>query len=435
MSSRGRRPLLPLVCVAAFCACQSAPDLLTASGWGEATPTLTEEELRAGLLQYSITFSSVITAAAQEISSRTRDRSIRRRALLWQVQMIPLAKTTTYVPDPQQAYVGGLALAVGMREYLVDGQGTEIFGEHQPIAVAAVREIEEDARELGARFLAPADLERLGREVEAVVRKNPIRGEFSPGGLVEGMTDRETRRSLTWVVDLPMLPFRALGGVNEGAQAIREINQTAGRLADLAAELPRLLRWQLELLLYDVEDRDTVLEGMAAFQELAESSSRLSQAAETLPETLSTDAAATLQSARATVAEANAALGQVQALLGPLGGLAEQVRAAGDAWGAAIREARGGGEPDPEARPFDIREYERTAQEISVAAAGLQELVAELHTLAETSELPAAMAGIEGGGRSLIDAAAWRLFQLMLAFFGLLLLYRLVGVWSRRRAA
>ena len=76
-----------------------------------------------------------------------------------------------------------------------------------------------------------------------------------------------------------MLPFRALTGVSEGAQGIREFNRTALQLADLFADLPRLVRWELELLLYDVEDRETLTQSLAAFQVLAESSHRLSQAA------------------------------------------------------------------------------------------------------------------------------------------------------------
>jgi hypothetical protein len=365
----------------------------------------------------------VISAAAHEISSRTRDRAILRRTPLWKVEMIPLASNASYISNPQQAYVAQLMLAVAMRQYLEEGSGAALFGEHQPIAVEAARELERDVRALGARFLDPAELDRLGGEVEALGRKHPIRGEFSPGALMEGLTDPETRSSLAWAVNLPMAPFRALTGVSEGGQAMRDFNQTARQLAHLVADLPRVVRWQLELLLYDVEDRETTLEGLAAFQMLAESSRRFSEAVETLPEDLNANASPALESARETLREAGAALAQVQDLVGPLGGIAEQLREAGKAWSDIGREE----EPRPDSRPFDIREYERTAQEIRGTSEELRVLVAEVRALAQDPELPTAVAGIEGSGRSLVDAAAWRAFQLMLVFFFLILVYRLVS--------
>jgi hypothetical protein len=388
---------------------------------------MTEEELRAELRGYSVTFGSVVSAATHEISSRTRDRAIRRRTLLWKVRMIPIAKNASYVSDPQQAYVATLAVAVGMRQYLEDGSGAALFGEYQPIAVEAARELERDARELGARFLDPADLDRLARDVEVLGREYPIRGEFSPGALAEGLTDPETRNSLAWAVSFPMAPFRALTGVSEGGQAMRDFNQTARHLADLVDDFPRVVRWQLELLLYDLEDHETTLEGLAAFQMLAESSRRFSEAVETLPEDLNANASPALESARETLREAESTLAQVQDLVGPLSGIAEQLREAGEAWSDIAREVGREEEPRPDSRPFDIREYERTAQETRSAAEELRVLVAEVQALAQDPELPTAVAGIEGSGRSLVDAAAWRVLQLMLVFFFMILVYRLVS--------
>lgn len=427
MKAQRRWHLLIPVCVAGLCACQHVP-AVAGLPWriGEGS-AMTEEELRAELRAYSKTFGSVVTAAAHEISSRTRDAAIRRRTLVWKAEMIPLASNTSYIRDPQQAYVAQLTLAVAMRQYLEEGSGTALFGEHQPTAVDAARELERDVRELGARFLGPAELDRLGEEVEALARKHPIRGEFSAGALMEGLTDPATRSRLAWVVNLPMAPFRALTGVSEGAQAMRDFNQTARQLADLVAEFPRAVRWQLELLLYDVEDRETMLEGVAAFQTLAESSRRFSEAVETLPEDLNANALPTLESARETLEEAGAAVAQVQDLMGPLSDIAHQLRGGGEAWSEVVREVRRPGEPSPDSRPFDIREYERVAQETRSAAEELRVLVAEVRALAQDTELPTAVAGIEGSGRSLVDAAAWRALQLMLVFFLLLLVYRLVS--------
>jgi hypothetical protein len=420
---------------AGLCACQQVGRVPGMSRVGGDTRLLTQEELRGGLLQYSNTFAGVVITAADRILAGTRDRTIRRRSLLWKVQMIPIAKKAASLPTAQQSYVASLALAVAMSDYFEQGEGAELFAEHQPIAVTAARELEQDARDLGARFLTEQELDRLNRKMDELVREHPIRGEFSAGSLFEGLTDPETQSSLAWALNVPMAPFRALGGINEGAQAIREFNQIAAQLVDLAADLPRLLRWQLELFLYDFEDRQTTLDGLAAIQTLAESSQDLAATVETLPEFLSSNAPATLRDARATLAQAESALAEARTLVTPLSDIATQMRAAGDSWAAIVQELSSDDEPDPDAHPFDIREYERTAQEIRLASDELKELVVEVRSLAGGPELGTVVGGLEGSGRSLVDMAAWRLLQLILVFFALLFVYRLVSARIGARGA
>ena len=398
--------------LAAICGCQNLPDPRRLPGIRPAERVLTEEELRVKLTGLAATTSGVISAAADEIQLRTGDRTIRRRTLLWQREIIPLVRRAAYIDDPQHGYVAELAVIVAMRQYLDGGQGATLFGEHQAIAVAAAHELEEDAWELGSEFLGDDERERLRGEIDRLAREHPIRGEFSPGALVGALASPEAQTTIAWIVDFPMRPFRVFSGVNEGAQAIREFNEIALQLTQLFAELPRVMRWEIELLLYDAEDRATTRETLASLASFAESAERLSLVAETLTESQS-------------------ALGQeVQDLAEPLGVFAREVRAAGDSWGALVRDVRemgDAGERDPDARPFDILEYERTARELQHTAASMQAVIGDLHELVRTPEVPAVLSGIEAGGQSLVDAAAWRLLQLMLLFFALLLGYRFVS--------
>ena len=63
-------------------------------------------------------------------------------------------------------------------------------------------------------------------------------------------------------------------------------------------------------------------------------------------------------------------------------------------------------------RPFDIQDYERTALEINRAAEQLRGLVSE--TQAASGDVT----------RRIVDHLAWRAFQLVIAFFALLFVYR-----------
>jgi hypothetical protein len=88
-------------------------------------------------------------------------------------------------------------------------------------------------------------------------------------------------------------------------------------------------------------------------------------------------------------------------------------------------------------RPFDIREYESTARQIQAAAAELRGTIGALQGLMGSSEAAAAVGGLDAAvarGKRLVDVVAWRAVQVLVAFFTLLLVYRLAVSALERRA-
>ena len=86
---------------------------------------------------------------------------------------------------------------------------------------------------------------------------------------------------------------------------------------------------------------------------------------------------------------------------------------------------------EPPARPFDITEYERAAEQVTLAAAEARALLADVRALGGDGERDAgfgrlgeAVGRVEGGGRALVNLAAWRALELMLAAFALAFTYR-----------
>jgi hypothetical protein len=227
-----------------------------------------------------------------------------------------------------------------------------------------------------------------------------------------------------------MAPFRALEGVDTGAQAIREFNGTAREFSALVSSLPEVLRWQAELLAYDVEGRETVRGGAAAFGSLAASAARMAETAERLPAELRAEVAEVLQqiesgqsALRTTIAELRGGLGELDAAMArgidlaqSLERMAEQVSGAGAAWQALVSEVRSPREQDgagPEGPAFDVLEYDRTAAAIASAAAELRALLSELREA-------------RGGLGGVLDAVLWRLLLLLAAGFALRLGFRRV---------
>jgi hypothetical protein len=376
--------------------------------------TATASDLRDALGSWASSFASFVTAASDRIRAESRERTVRRHTLLWQLRMVPLARSAAFRRDAQEAYVASLALATAQRRYLEAGEGSGLFGPQQPIAVDAARRIEDDVLEVGSGFLSAKQLAQLAREVGELVARHPIRGVFAADALVQGFGSSATGGTFSWVIDLPMAPFRALSGVSDTAAAVHAFNETAREFTESVNELPHLTRWELELLLYDAEELDSTTRALAAVESFASGAERLSGVAETLPEDVGAELAARLEEARATLAELDAALARAETLSVPLVHVADRLGAASHEWTTLLTELRSD-DPSEEGRPFDVREYEAAADRIGEASREVRGLVAELGRL----ESPAAEA--------LVDRIAWRAAALIAVFFAALAVYRLLS--------
>jgi len=372
----------------------------------------TAEELHEALALWATSFQGSVVAASDRIRMATRDREPRRNSLFWQMRMIPLARRAAFRADPQGAYVAVVTLASAQHDYLDHGEGRALFGAQQPIAVKAAREIEARALALGEHFLSPREIKRLEEQVDDVIARHPIRGTFAVDSLVDGFAETAESGMFSWVIDLPMVPFRALSGVSDTAQAVNSFNETAQEFTETVAALPHLTRWQLELLLYDAEELEAVDRALGAAEGLADGADRISGVAETLPTELAEELGVHLEDARATIAELDAMLARAETLAGPLTQVADRVGEASTQWTEVLGAFSQAEADDDEGRPFDIREYEATAGRVADAGRELRGLVDDLGAL-------------EGERASaLLDAAAWRAGLLILLFFAALAAYR-----------
>jgi len=391
---------------------------------------ISADELRSYLATYASVFQGTVTVAADTIRANTRDPEVRRRTLLWKLRVTPLAYQTALLPDPLQSYVLLFSLAVAQKEFLTNGDGAMLFGNDQQIAIDTAQDLVQGIEQIGGRFLSHEELQRVTQQVDEFSSAHPMRGEFVVDR-VEAISDA-TRLGgrFDWIVRMPLSPFTALKGVDSGAQAIREFNQTALRFTQVAAALPTFMRWNLELLVYDIETHHTVESGLAAFETLAQSAQQFSQVAASLPSDLGREASQlvaqvdasqgqmqrTLESARSALAEANGVAKSFEPVAAALDRTAAQLNQAGVAWTgmiSAIRSPADDAAKNPsESRPFDIHDYERTAAEITQAAIQLRGLVSDTQ------------AASDGVTRRLVDHLAWRGLQLMVAFFVILFLYR-----------
>jgi len=403
-------------------------------GLGGLERGLSREELADELNAFASRFAGLVATAAEEIAATSDDPTLRRRALLFQLRLVPAVQEAAFAPNPAAGYVRALTIAVMLRYYLTTGDGRDLFGASQPIAVSVAEALEADAYAIGTRFLTPAELGEVKREVASLAERFPMRGtQFSLASARQAADAVPGRGALYDVVTLPLAPFRALQGVDSGAAAIRDFNQTASRFGTIVAALPAELRGEMQLLLFDAEELRALRQGLAAFEQTAASAERASLAMERFPEelraTLDQQVRALLGESQQPIAQATQALEKAAEIAPPLQETATQLREASVLW----REILGANDPTPrgpDERSFDVREWEATARAIGTSAAELRALAVELQGARGALEDVSLAVGV--------DRLFWRAVALLVVFFALLLAYRVLAArlaGGARRAA
>jgi len=396
---------------------------------------VTQEELRSNLIEFSSSFTVQVTEAADRISVQTTQPRVRRLSLLWKIRMPPLAQLAASDANPRTGYVEMLTVAVAQRQYFeAPDAGANLFGPQQSIAVEAAHAIEKGALALGASFLPPDKLDELHDDIGELARQHPIRGEFLRESIATGLSKAETSGVFDDIISIPMAPFKAIAGVESGAQAIHQFNATAAQFTEIVDQLPQRLRWQMELLSYDLQEQGGVLEqSLKSFDMMAQSADRLSLVAEQAPEDMrqtivsisheleqrSATLKALLEDYRAAIESTGTTVDKLAPLVDGIARTSEQLNQAGAAWNDVMTQVNAPSPPPPPGspppRPFDILDYEKTAVAFRGTAEELRAVLAEAKAIED------------GPVAVLADRLLRNGLILIGAFFAALLVYRLIA--------
>ena len=287
---------------------------------------------------------------------------------------------------------------------------------------------------LGSSFLPPEKLAELHAEIDELAKQHPIRGEFLRESIAVGLTKAERGGAFDDIIGIPMAPFRAIAGVESGAQAIREFNATAAQFTEIVDQLPQRMRWQMELLSYDLQEQGGVLEqSLRSFDTVAQSAERLSVVAEQAPEDMrqtivaiseeleqrSATLRALLEEYRAAVENTGTTVDKLAPLVEGLARTSEQLNQAGVAWNAVMTQVNAPSPPPPPGspppRPFDILDYEKTAIAFRATAEEIRGVLAEAKAIED------------GPGTGFADRLLRNGLILIGVFFAALLAYRFVA--------
>lgn len=429
-----------------------------------------EHELQEDLSQFVDYAESEIGAVAAQIRTATQDVDVKEAALRWNVEFTQVTAKRSLQEKSMAHLMDGWAFAIRQANYLQSGEGKNLFGDQQSLAIEAAARIQKAIEAIARKYAADDELPEINRHIEAYARANPIRGVFAfevPEAFSSG---EEGQSMLSKILNAPWALTKSGRDVLDPTSSLA---QSVDRINELMEDYPVLVRWQAQLLWLELERStsfQTTMKGIEGFPQSLES---LAATAESLPQQVrrelrlalddidahQPELRKTLQQARETVDAANAAMASAETVSASIERSIDGVTRAGEVWQTTAEavtntfkqfeqlrnprtpdesEPSGSGSTNSKRGEFDIAEYTQSAETLTKSTVELRNLLSEVRSFlsGETLEkdlarvvplTKAAFAQTIADARGVVDHIAWRAVQLCGLVFLLALAYRFLA--------
>lgn len=385
-------------------------------GLPDAGPLRHPDRLAADLDQLWLAIDMEILSATHRLEGRNLSADQQRHLAEWR-DRLPGRFTTIFTdPDAANALARAWLFSRRLSNFLRDGAGATLFGEHQPVVREASSRILNAVDEVARDQFAPPDYRAARAEIESLARANPIARtltEDAPSGL-----GADVRGSLNFLATVPLVPLRTVDGITRRAGGIVDAPTALAETARVARGLPEETRLQAESLFFTIQSSDmatSTLLNMDRFATVSERlstvSERMATVSESLPvlverlpseisaalvEAVNETAAAqeefrlTLTEAQTTIASTEGLAVETRHLLHALTEASDSLTRTSDSVGGLMDKitALGNGrERDPDAPPFDINDYTRALGELALASGEIRETILAVEALVERDDL------------------------------------------------
>ncbi|MEO2093804.1 MAG: hypothetical protein ABGY71_07045 [bacterium] len=400
---------------------------------------------------YARDFSSVVEVASNRIVARTDDPDLQRRAMVWKMQVIPLAQSFLVVDDPRLAFVDLWSLTEKIR---VGSESDEL----RSLLDLDLTELEEEMgqlnrqmRRIGSTFLTEEQVAETEASIEAFAMDSQIGERFFAYN--RSGSDVNLGSFLGSLVTTPLSALNPFSGVSETAVAIHDVAGSADLIRDVVVNTPDELRWQSELVMHDFRNSPELQRTLTSLESMTKTSAEFAAIARELPQKVRLEVEGLLDDVGEAQARLNATLDQVQATLQqvePLLDSSQRVTESVTEAGTALEktfmafdasmvtilgtpEARAAAaarrDPNEESEPFRILDYAETAERLTLTAAELRALLDEVQELTEGERSEELVDLANRTTASVVDHLALRVGQLILAATACALLLRFL--WAR----
>jgi hypothetical protein len=186
-----------------FVGCQSsAPGrgLLRQQIHPESDVSANAEQARLRIRVLVEPFCGRVASTADQIRASTTNQTIRREALLWKIQAVPIMRETLFHENPYIALGDTWAFLTQMDGYFQSGPGRQALGDSAPIAAAACASLEKQLTEVAASFTHSGNVTDVRTFIQKWAANHPIKHSIAGR---ESVVSYFTRRNLQETFSAP----------------------------------------------------------------------------------------------------------------------------------------------------------------------------------------------------------------------------------------
>jgi hypothetical protein len=171
--------------------CATAPPSETGFMKGVEGVDATAREIQVLLYRFAGHFAGQVDLAAAEIYEGSDDDDVRLAALEWNTNAVAEMMESCFHFDPLAGLIRANIFAVQMDEFFASGNGRDLFGDYQHVAVETSARMRRELYELSVEIWPDGDFEDFKELVLGWARENPIENtRFVRGGFEADMIRR-----------------------------------------------------------------------------------------------------------------------------------------------------------------------------------------------------------------------------------------------------
>jgi hypothetical protein len=411
-----------------------------AQNTGNAPAKVTAADLDKAAYAYADRYTTQIVAATDAV---LRDNpSAEQRRAAHQVKVVSVSGVYDIVTNAEPfGKLMDLLMVVTLQSYrwIDEDQAEKHFGARSQPLIQAMRTLRVDIWNVAGRVLRPEQLQQLDAlildwrkrnphvDILAYLRFDEVAGQRGPNALDE---------------------IKASGFFAEIASATKVADDArllAERAFYQAKRMPFLMTWQMEALMNDMLLKPELSQSLKLADTLAKSVDRTSLAVERLPEQIVKEREAMVNVIEDRNGRLTHMMGEVRKTTltaDQLTSRVHQVTESAVKLAANLRDtasnvtetsqavdqllAKHSSPPKPGAKPFEIEPYVKVTADLNQTVAGLNSLLDTTDTLMGKRAWTAPAQEVNSMLTAQIDHLFWRVLILIVAFFVLLLLYRIL---------
>jgi hypothetical protein len=197
------------------------------------------EQARLRMRPLVVPFCGELEAVADQLIAGTTNQSIRRDALVWKIEAVPIMRQTLFHANPFVALGDTWVFLWQMSDYFQNGPGKQAFGESAPVAAAACERLEKQLTEVAASCTHSGNVTDIRTFVEKWAADHPIQHSISARESVVGYL---TRRRLQETFSAPEVV----------SDLVVTMDDLSRRMDVYSGQLPEESRWEAELFAMDL---------------------------------------------------------------------------------------------------------------------------------------------------------------------------------------